>query len=111
MASTDLGKGDHDTARLTSCGRPSAFIRAALLGEDGTPVAQGEPGESCVSGPLLAGGYWNLPDETAATFRDCWMHTGDVAREAEEGSGVTGARDRKRVGEGERGGVRGWSGG
>ncbi|NYG57786.1 fatty-acyl-CoA synthase [Nocardioides daedukensis] len=85
MAITYLGKGDHDTARLTSCGRPSAFIRAALLGEDGTPVAQGEPGEICVSGPLLAGGYWNLPDETAATFRDGWMHTGDVAREDEDG--------------------------
>ena len=45
----------------------------------------GEPGEICVAGPLLAGGYWNLPDETAETFRDGWMHTGDVAREDEDG--------------------------
>lgn len=72
-------------SRLTSCGRPSAYVRTALLGEDGTPVAQGEPGEICVSGPLLAGGYWQLPDETAETFRDGWMHTGDVAREDEDG--------------------------
>ena len=69
----------------SSCGRPSAFLRTALLGEDGKPVPAGEPGEICVAGPLLAGGYWNLPDETAETFRDGWMHTGDVAREDEDG--------------------------
>ena len=85
MVISYLGKGDHDKARLASCGRPSAFLRTALLDEDGKPVPVGEPGEICVSGPLLAGGYWNLPDETAETFRDGWMHTGDIAREDEDG--------------------------
>lgn len=92
MAITYLAKADHVVAgaesvpeRLSSCGRPSVFLRTALLDEDGQPVAPGEPGEICVAGPLLAGGYWNLPDETAATFRDGWMHTGDVAREDEDG--------------------------
>ena len=88
MAITYFSKQDHvtgDDARLASCGRPSAFVRTALLGEDGEPVPVGEPGEICVAGPLLAGGYWNLPDETAETFRDGWMHTGDVAREDEDG--------------------------
>jgi fatty-acyl-CoA synthase len=85
MVISYLAKGDHDPARLSSCGRPSALLRTALLDEDGEPVPVGEPGEICVAGPLLAGGYWNLPDETAATFRDGWMHTGDVAREDEDG--------------------------
>ncbi len=88
MVITYLARGDHDPAnreRLASCGRPSAFVRSALIGEDGDPVPQGEPGEICVAGPLLAGGYWNLPDETAETFRDGWLHTGDVAREDDEG--------------------------
>ncbi len=85
MVISYLAKGDHDVARLSSCGRPSAFLRTALLDEEGNPVPVGEPGEICVAGPLLAGGYWNLPDETAATFRDGWMHTGDVAREDEDG--------------------------
>jgi fatty-acyl-CoA synthase len=48
-------------------------------------VPVGEPGEICVSGTLLAGGYWKLPEETADTFRDGWLHTGDVAREDEDG--------------------------
>jgi fatty-acyl-CoA synthase len=93
MAITYLSRQDHaeavaeggDERRLASCGRPSAFVRTALLGEDGRPVPAGEPGEICVAGTLLAGGYWNLPDETAETFRDGWMHTGDVAREDEDG--------------------------
>jgi fatty-acyl-CoA synthase len=85
-------KGDHVGVdgkpileRLTSCGRPSAYLRTALLDPDGNPVAPGEPGEICVAGPLLAGGYYNLPEATAETFRDGWMHTGDVAREDEDG--------------------------
>ncbi len=85
MVITYLAKGDHDEKRLTSCGRPTLFARTALLGEDGKPVAQGAVGEICVSGPLLSGGYWNLPDETSRTFHDGWMHTGDLAREDEDG--------------------------
>ena len=93
MVISYLAKGDHLVStgstdgfdRLASCGRPSALLRTALLDEDGKPVPVGEPGEICVAGPLLAGGYWNLPDETAETFRDGWMHTGDVAREDEDG--------------------------
>ncbi|BBY17830.1 fatty-acid--CoA ligase FadD8 [Mycolicibacterium litorale] len=85
MAISYLSKADHDEKRLSSCGRPTLFARTALLGEDGKPVPQGEAGEICVSGPLLAGGYWGLPEATAETFKDGWLHTGDMAREDEDG--------------------------
>lgn len=92
MVITYFPKGDHVDAdgnpiesRLTSCGRPTALARTALLGEDGKPVPVGQPGEICVAGPLLSGGYWHLPEQTAETFKDGWMHTGDVAREDEDG--------------------------
>lgn len=85
MVITYLAKGDHDQKRLTSCGRPTLFARVALLGDDGNPVPQGEVGEICVSGPLVSGGYWKLPEATAETFAGGWMHTGDLAREDEDG--------------------------
>jgi len=85
MVISYLPRGEHDDARLTSCGRPSAFLRTALLDEHGNPVAPGEPGEICVAGPLLAAGYWNQPEATAAAFTGGWLHTGDVAREDPDG--------------------------
>ncbi|UDY22215.1 fatty-acid--CoA ligase FadD8 [Nocardioides sp. Kera G14] len=85
MVISYLAKADHTPERLTSCGRPSAFLRTALLDSSGDPVAPGEPGEICVAGPLLSGGYWNLPEVTAETFKDGWLHTGDVARADDDG--------------------------
>ncbi|WP_054812042.1 fatty-acid--CoA ligase FadD8 [Nocardia arizonensis] len=85
MAITYLAKGDHDEKRLTSCGRPTLLARTALLDENGKQVPRGEIGEICVSGPLVSGGYWGLPEQTADTFRDGWLHTGDLAREDEDG--------------------------
>lgn len=85
MVISYLAKGDHDAQRLSSCGRPSAFLRTALLDENDQPVKQGEPGEICVAGPLVAGGYWELPEQTADTFKNGWLRTGDIAREDEDG--------------------------
>lgn len=80
-----LRKGEHTLARLASCGRPVPWLRAALLDPEGNEVEGDGPGEICVRGPLVMEGYWNRPDETADTFRDGWLHTGDVARQDAEG--------------------------
>ena len=47
------GRPRHRESGSPRCGRPSAFLRTALLDEDGKPVPLGEPGEICVAGPLL----------------------------------------------------------
>ncbi len=39
----------------------------------------GEQGELCIRGPQVMKGYWNMPEETAHTLREGWLHTGDIA--------------------------------
>ena len=52
----------------------------------GVDVVAGREGEVWVSGPnVMAGGYHNLPEETAAVLRDGWYRTGDLARRDEYG--------------------------
>ncbi len=85
---TALRKTDHDPAhpeRLASCGRPLAGIRVRLLDDDLNEVPVGDVGEICVRGPLVMEGYWKRPEETEATLRGGWLHTGDLARRDEHG--------------------------
>ena len=88
MSVTVMRRDEHladDAGRLSSCGRPTPLVHVALLDDDNLPVAKGDPGEICVRGPLLMGGYLNKPEETAAAFAGGWLHTGDVAVESPDG--------------------------
>jgi len=53
--------------------------------ETGEDVPVGEVGELLIRGPQVMKGYWNMPEATAETLRDGWLHTGDMARMDEEG--------------------------
>ncbi|CAN7200346.1 AMP-binding protein [Phenylobacterium sp. LjRoot225] len=82
MVITYMRKRDHDVndlRRLASCGRPTPWIHVALLDHENQPVADGEPGEICVRGPLVFDGYRDNPELTAETWAGGWHHTGDVA--------------------------------
>jgi fatty-acyl-CoA synthase len=83
-----LRKDEHDVTRperLATCGRPVPWVHVALLDDSGNEVSRGEPGEICVRGPLVMQGYWNKPEQTAEAFAGGWLHTGDIAREDDEG--------------------------
>ncbi len=66
-------------------GQPFPETMVRLLGEDGQECAPDEVGELFSLSPYLFNGYWNLPEETAAAFRDGWCTVGDLARRDEEG--------------------------
>jgi fatty-acyl-CoA synthase len=85
MTITVLRKEEHTPEKLATCGRPVPWVRAALLDDNCDPVPHGEPGEICVQGPLVMAGYHTLPEQTAEVFEGGWLHTGDVAREDEDG--------------------------
>jgi len=44
----------------------------------GVEVKIAEDGEILTRGPHVMVGYWNMPEDTAATVRDGWLHTGDL---------------------------------
>jgi long-chain acyl-CoA synthetase len=64
-----------------SIGLPVTGTVALLVDPDDrtTPVGVGEPGLLLVHGPQVADGYWRRSEATAATFRDGWLETGDLA--------------------------------
>jgi len=71
--------------RPGSVGKPAPHVELAILDPLGAPVAVGEDGEICIAGPGVMMGYWQAPEQTAATIIDGWLHTGDVGHLDEDG--------------------------
>ena len=71
--------------KLRSAGRPALCVEIAIVDENGAEVPKGTVGEVCVRGPNTMLGYWNKPEQTAATLVDGWVHTGDGGYIDEDG--------------------------
>ena len=52
---------------------------------EGCEVALAEEDEIVIRSPGVIQGYWNKPEKTAETFRQGWLHTGDVGRIDDDG--------------------------
>ncbi len=60
-------------------GLPLPSTLVSIRDDDKKEVAQGEPGEICISGPQVMKGYWQRPEETASVIGpDGFLYTGDV---------------------------------
>jgi len=101
------GFGQTETSTLTcldaadairkagSVGRPVPYAVVRVVARQGLaePPARwrdvvpgsGQTGEIVVRGPITMLGYWNRPEETAATLREGWLRTGDLATVDPEG--------------------------
>ena len=67
-------------------GVPLPSTEAAILDDDGGPIALGEVGEICLRGPQVMKGYWNQPEESAKVFApNGWLRTGDMGVMDERG--------------------------
>jgi long-chain acyl-CoA synthetase len=71
--------------RLESVGKPLGEGELRIVDDEGVDVPVGEPGEIVARSERVMKGYWRMPEETARTLRDGWLHTGDVGRMDEDG--------------------------
>lgn len=68
-----------------SAGKPYLGVELRIVDDGGQDVARGERGEILVAGPGVARGYFRQPELTAQTFRDGWLHSGDIGYLDEDG--------------------------
>jgi long-chain acyl-CoA synthetase len=78
--------------RIGTIGIPFPDTDCRIVDEESETrvLGPGERGVLCINGPQVMKGYWNNPEETAATLTTdpdgkTWLHTGDVAVMDEDG--------------------------
>ena len=73
------------SVRYGSSGKLLHGYEAQLLGPNGEPTAVGAEGNLWVKGASAALGYWQKPEQTAHSFVDGWVRTGDLYRQDADG--------------------------
>lgn len=82
MRARDWLADDH---RLASCGHATDRCEVRVIDGDGNFLPAGQAGEIVIRSELVMKGYLDMPDATAETIQDGWLHTGDVAAIEEDG--------------------------
>lgn len=70
----------YDDVRYGSSGKLLDGYEAKLLDQNGNPSPTDSEGNLWIKGESAAVGYWERPEETARTFVDGWVRTGDLYR-------------------------------
>jgi len=78
--------GDDYVSHPTSTGNTTNIVMdVEIRDEQGVALERNEHGELWLKSPTLIRGYWNRPDDTAATIVNGWLRTGDLGRIDDDG--------------------------
>ncbi|MBQ7035531.1 MAG: AMP-binding protein, partial [Clostridia bacterium] len=77
--------GVENVHKVGAIGVPGFGWQVKIVDPEGKEVAQGEVGELCLKGDGVMVCYYNDPAATAASLKDGWLFTGDMAMQDEEG--------------------------
>lgn len=72
-----------------SNGRPHGWVELLIANEDGSPMPVGETGDVLLRpthANMFMQGYFGDAEKSLQSFRDCWLHTGDLGRVDAEGN-------------------------
>jgi long-chain acyl-CoA synthetase len=79
--------------KLGTIGRPLPGVELSIWDDQNKVLPPGEIGELVVRGENVMEGYHHLPEETAKTITDGWLHTGDLGKlDAEGYATITGRK-------------------
>src|SRR6516162_7518213 len=71
--------------KLGTIGRALPDVEVAIWDDQNRVLPAGQVGEIMVRGRSVMAGYHHLPEETAKTITDGWLHTGDLGKLDEDG--------------------------
>ena len=77
--------GMENIRKVGAIGVPGFGWKAKIVDENGKEVKQGDVGELCVKGPGVMNEYYHDPEATKEVLKQGWLHTGDMARQDDEG--------------------------
>ena len=77
--------GMENIHKVGAIGVPGYGWKIKIVDEEGNTLPQGEVGELCVKGPGVMVCYYHNEEATNEVLKDGWLHTGDMARQDEDG--------------------------
>jgi acyl-CoA synthetase (AMP-forming)/AMP-acid ligase II len=87
----DVDPHSADALQIVDCGEPVAGTEVRIVDSDSQPLGDNQIGHVQFRSPSRAVGYFNLPDETAASIDwPDWWKTGDVGYLRDGGLRITG---------------------
>ncbi|MFF2012659.1 fatty acyl-AMP ligase [Streptomyces sp. NPDC058195] len=87
----DVDPGSPDAVQIVDCGTPVTGTHVRVVDGDGQPLGENGIGHIQFRGPSRTPGYFELPEETAATTDgEGWWRTGDVGYLRDGGLRITG---------------------
>ncbi len=77
--------GVDNVSKVGAIGVPGYGWKIKIVDERNVPVRQGDVGELCVKGPGVMVCYYHNRSATDEVRENGWLHTGDMARQDEDG--------------------------
>jgi fatty-acyl-CoA synthase len=77
--------GNYSLSKLGSVGVATSALEVRVVDDQMRDVPTGEVGEVVFRGPTVMAGYWQRADATSDVFTGGWLHSGDLARQDNEG--------------------------